>query len=234
MNELDHKKADTSSVISAGTEIPDNEDIEVDDSFFDDEIDVVSAEYIPDMNQPTISFNKCRLNVNMACINRFPETDYVQFLLNKTKNQLALLPCQEDERDAIRWLTINRKSGKRQPRYATAHILSAMLFEYMGWDIQRRYSLVGKIKISRGVKLLVFDLGSQNKDCKSKLSQEHFSNDWNGHFGTPFKEHERIMEVTTFKSYATISITDNNSTIPEDTTGEKVTDYKDEITNPEN
>ena len=95
MNELDRKKADTSSVIPAGTEIPDNEDIEVDDSFFDDEIDVVRAEYASVSNEPTISFNNCQLYVNMVCIKKFPETDYVQFLINKTKKQLALLPVEK-------------------------------------------------------------------------------------------------------------------------------------------
>ena len=160
MNELDRKKDGTSSVIPAGTEIPDNEDIEVDDSFFDDEIDVVRAEYASDINEPTISFNNCQLYVNMVCIKKFPETDYVQFLINKTKKQLALLPCQEDERDAFLWRTINSKSGKRQPKYITAHIFSAMLFEYMGWDMNYRYKLLGIIKISRGIKLLVFELNS--------------------------------------------------------------------------
>ena len=57
--------------------------------------------------------------------------------------------------------------------------------------------------------------------------------DWKGRFGLPYKEHDRIMEIATFKNYATISITDNN-TVPEDTTGEKVTDYENEIANPEN
>lgn len=132
----------------------------VDDSLFDDEIDVVRAEYASDSNEPTISFNNCQLYVNMVCIKKFPETDYVQFLINKTKKQLALLPCRGDERDAFLWRTINSKNGKRQPKYITAQIFSAMLFDYMGWDMHCRYRLIGKIKISRGIKLLVFELGS--------------------------------------------------------------------------
>ena len=94
MNEPEYRNAVQPSMISANTEIPDSEDIEVDDSFFDDEIDVVRAEYASDSNEPTISFNNCQLYVNMVCIKKFPETDYVQFLINKTKKQLALLPCR--------------------------------------------------------------------------------------------------------------------------------------------
>ena len=115
-----------------------------------------------------------------------------------------------------------------------------MLFDYMGWDMHCRYRLIGKIKISRGIKLLVFELGSYRVFTKgsaagseTERSQGCFPDDWKGRFGLPYKEHDRIMEIATFKNYATISITDNN-TAPEDTTGEKVTDYENEIANPEN
>lgn len=216
------------SMLSAEPELYGSEEIEVDDSFFDDDLDVVRAEYVPDSNDPTISFNNCQLYVNMACIKQFPEIDYVQILINKTKNQLGLLPCNEDERDALLWRTINRKSGKRQPKHMTAHILSAMLFEYMGWDMRCRYSLMGKIKISRGIPLIAFDLGaykahihSSSEDDTAVSNQGYFPSDWKGRFGLPFKEHQKIMEVATFKSYATISISDNNCNISEETTGEK-------------
>ena len=236
MNELEYGHADISSMSLEDNESSDSEDIEVDDSFFDDEIDVVRAEYASDINEPTISFNNCQLYVNMVCIRKFPETDYVQFLINKTKKQLALLPCREDERDAFLWRTINSKNGKRQPKYITAHIFSAMLFEYMGWDMHCRYKLIGRIKISRGIKLLVFELGSYKAFPKestesNERSQGYFPSDWMGQFGLPFKEHERIMEIATFKNFATISITDKNSIIPEDTIGKKMTDDENDITN---
>ncbi len=237
MNETEYESVVQPSIFSVGSQIQCDEDIEVDDSFFDDEIDVVRAEYATDVNEPTISFNNCQLHVNMACIKKLPETDYVQFLINKTKKQFALLPCREDERDAFLWRTINSKSGKRQPRHITAHIFSAMLFEYMEWDINWRYKLIGKIKLSRGIKLLVFDLNSykaypkavSGKD-EANHSQSYLPSDWKGQFGLPLNEHKRIMEVATFKNYATISISDNNNVPPEEITGEKVNDHEDEIT----
>ena len=87
----------------------------------------------------------------------------------------------------------------------------------------------------------MFELGSYRVFTKgsaagseTERSQGCFPDDWKGRFGLPYKEHDRIMEIATFNNYATISITDNNNTVPEDTTGEKVTDYENEITNPEN
>lgn len=224
MNELQNENAMPLLITSAETELPDNEDIEVDDSFFDDEIDVVRAEYISDNDEPTISFNNCQLYVNMVCIKKLPEIDYVQFLINKTKKQLALLPCKEDERDAFLWRTINRKSGKRQPKYISAQIFSAMLFEYMGWDIHCRYKLMGKIKIARGIKLIVFELGAYKAFTKATAegnektsNQGYFPGDWKGKFGLPFKEHDRTLEIATFKTYAAINISDDNYAAEEQT-----------------
>lgn len=228
MNELQNENTTQLSMFPDGSENSAAEDIEVDDSFFDDEVNVVRAEFISDINESTISFNNCQLYVNMVCIKKLPEIDYVQFLINKTKNQLALLPCKEDDRDSFLWRTINRKSGKRQPKYITAHIFSAMLFEHMGWDIHTRYKLIGKVKISKGVKLIVFDLGAYKAFTKpiasgeenASSSQGYFPSDWKGQFGMPFKEHKRISDVATFKNYATISISGSDNIRHEEITGE--------------
>lgn len=228
MNELQNENTMQLSMLPDESENSIAEDIEVDDSFFDDEVNVVRAEFISDINKPTISFNNCQLYVNMVCIKKLPEIDYVQFLINKTKNQLALLPCKEDDRDAFLWRTINRKSGKLQPKYITAHIFSAMLFEHMGWDIHTRYKLMGKVKISKGVKLIVFDLDAYKAFTKptaggeesSGSSRGHFPSDWKGQFGVPFKEHKRTLEIATFKTYAAISISGNDNMCHEEITGE--------------
>ena len=122
-----------------------SENIESDDSFFDDDIEIARAEYLSDINEPAISFNNCHFYVNMVCINNMPDVSCVQFLINKTKNQIALLPCSEDERDSFLWKITASKKGRQKPRHISAPILSALLFEYMGWDINYRYKILGKI-----------------------------------------------------------------------------------------
>ena len=61
--------------------IPHEDDIEVDDSFFDDDIDVVRAEYASDSDELAISFNNFQLYVNMACIpNSFWNSIFIRFI----------------------------------------------------------------------------------------------------------------------------------------------------------
>ena len=204
------------------------DDIEVDDSFFDDDVDVVRAEFLANTNEPAISFNNCQLYVNMACIKRLPEIDYVQLLINKTKNQLALRPCKEDDRDAFLWRTINRKSGKRQPKYITARIFSAMLFEYTGWSTKYRYRLLGKVKESRGITLIVFELSAYKAFLKTKPEGEqavlsnrgYFPSEWKDQFGLPVEEHDRSFEVSTFKNFAIMDVLTAEHTEPEETGGD--------------
>ncbi len=65
-----------------------NKSIESDDSFFDDDIEMVRTEFLSDINEPAISFNNCHFYINMVCINKMPDVRYVQLLINKTKNQI--------------------------------------------------------------------------------------------------------------------------------------------------
>lgn len=214
MNEQFYENEPLSEIKAEVEELSLGDDIEIDDSFFDDEVDVVRAEFLSDANELAISFNNCQLYVNMACIKRLPDTDYVQLLINRTKNQLALRPCNEDDRDAFLWRTINRKSGKRQPKYITAKIFSAMLFDYTGWDTNYRYRLFGKIKQSRGITLIVFVLSAYKAFPKTKPDGErsgrsnrgYFPSDWKNQFGLPVEEHDRSYEVNTFNNCAVMDI----------------------------
>ena len=214
MNEQFYENEPLSEMQAAEEELSLGDDIEIDDSFFDDEVDVVRAEFLSDTNEPAISFNNCRLYVNSACIKRLPDTDYVQLLINRTKKQLALRPCNEDDRDAFLWRSINRKSGKRQPKYITARLFSAMLFDYTGWDTKYRYRLLGKIKQARGITLIVFELSAYkaflktnpNGEQSGRSNRGYFPSDWKDRFGMPVEEHDRSYEINTFKNCAVMDI----------------------------
>ena len=51
-------------------------------------------------------------DVNMACIQKFPEVDHVQVLVNKDTKLLAIMPCPENARDSFAWCSISK--GKRK------------------------------------------------------------------------------------------------------------------------
>ena len=225
MSEITSETTLQVSVFSPVQEISLGDDVEIDDDFSFEGYQVVRGEFFANKNEPAISFNNYQLYVNMACIKKLPETDYVQILVNKKENILAIRPCSEDDRDSFLWRSINRSNGKRQPKYITARIFTAMLFEHMGWDHENRYRLIGKLKIAKGVKLFVFDLNSFEVYAKTsiegkttgKSSRGILPSEWQGQFGMPVEEHDKSFEITTFKSFTVFNIKDKRVSAADET-----------------
>lgn len=59
-----------------------NEEIIIDNDFNYDGYQVVRGEFFAHLNEPSITFNNDRINLNSACINKLPNTKYIQFLVN--------------------------------------------------------------------------------------------------------------------------------------------------------
>lgn len=222
MIEFDNRQNDQLTMFNPIQEVSLGDDVEIDDDFSYEGFQVVRGEFISDRMEPSISFNNDQIYVNTVCLNKLSDTDYVQILINKHDNILALRPCGEDERDSFLWRTINRKTGKRQPKYITARIFSAMLFEHMGWSKNNRYKLIGKLKIARGIKMFVFDLTAFKMFARKSADGESVPRnargqlpiEWKGQFGMPVEEHDRSMEITTFRNFAVFDVKGNNNPEP--------------------
>src|SRR5574344_3158421 len=62
---------------------------------------VVRGEYFAHLYEPSITFNRCKVSLNTACIRKLPNVDYVQILVNPDTLKLAVRPCEEDEKDSF-------------------------------------------------------------------------------------------------------------------------------------
>ena len=58
-----------------------------------DGFQVVRGEFFAHLFEPSITFNRCKVYLNTACIKKFPEIDYVQILVNSEDKKLAVRPC---------------------------------------------------------------------------------------------------------------------------------------------
>jgi len=72
-----------------------------DESFKYDGYQVVRGEFFAHINEPSITFNNCRISLNTACLKRLPEVEYVQLLVNSEEKKLAVRPSNEDEKDSF-------------------------------------------------------------------------------------------------------------------------------------
>jgi len=180
-----------------------------------DGFQVVRREFFAHTAEPAVSFSNCKFYVNSACLSKFPDTEYVQVLVNRQSKIMALRPCQEGERDSFAWCSLSK--GKRKPKHPTCKFFFAQMVSMMDWDPDYRYRILGRCAHANGQYLLVFDLTATEiyqrtvtQGQKKKTSRTPvFPEGWKDQFGLPFQEHHRSMQINIFDSYAVYAIKNN-------------------------
>lgn len=195
-----------------------NDIIEVKDFNFDG-FQVVRGEFFAHLLEPSVTFNKCKLYVNMACLKKLPNINYVQILVNSDDKKLAIRPCEGEEKDSFLWCTTRRK-----PKQISCRIFSAMIFNLMNWNLEYRYKLLGKLIKSNDEYLFIFDLNSsemyerkmEEGSTKSTTSRTPiFPAEWKNQFGVPVSEHKKQLQINLFNGYAVFGLNDKKEIINE-------------------
>jgi len=133
------------------------EEIERDDDFNYDGFQVVRGEFFAHLREPSITFNKQRVSLNTACLNRLPDVNYVKILVNPAELKLVVQPSSENERDSFIWCS---QSAKRKPKQVICRVFYGKIMELMNWNTDYRYKLLGKLIQSNTEYLFAFDLTS--------------------------------------------------------------------------
>lgn len=188
-----------------------DEDIFVDDAFDYSGYEVVRGEFFAHTFEPSFALSNFKVSVNTACIKKLPDTEYIQILVNPEEKKLAVLPCQEEEKDSFKWCTGGKK---RMPRQITCRVFFAKVMELMGWDPTYRYKILGKLIRSGDRLLFIYDLTTpeifvrtQDKDGKSRISRKPaYSDEWKNQFGVPVAEHQNRIQVSIFNEYAVFGV----------------------------
>ena len=155
-NHIDTNNLEPSQVVPT---LSDSDEIfDMGDDFDFGEFQVVRREFFAHLREPSLTFNNCRIYVNMAAVSKFPHTDYMQVLINRERKILALRPCKEGARDSFKWCYESK--GKRKPSQITCKIFFAKVFTMMEWNSDCRYKLLGNVIHSNGEYMLAFDLTS--------------------------------------------------------------------------
>lgn len=209
-NSTDSVMLEKSPVLSEGEEI-----LDMSDDFDFGDFQVVRREFFAHLREPSLTFNNCRIYVNSASLSKFPNTDYMQVLINRQTKILALRPCREGERDSFPWCYESKE--KRKPKQITCKLFFAKIFTMMEWNPDFRYKLLGTVIHSKGEYLLAFDLSSTEVYQKTYAEGEKpkvsripvFPSGWQNQFGLPFYEHRQSMQINIFDGYAIYAIKDN-------------------------
>lgn len=209
--------ADRSQVKSALDPKPPEEIEELNDFSYDG-YQVVRREFFAHIQEPSITFSNFKVYVNQVCVNKLPDVEYVQMLVNSESKILALRPCEESDRDSFPWAG---KGAKRKPKQITCRVLFALIMNLMDWSPEHRYKLTGKLVRANGELLFVFDLTSFevfqrgiDEDGKITVSRcAAYPSDWKFQFGLPFEEHQKSLKINTFEGYAVLTVLDKSKAV---------------------
>lgn len=191
-----------------------NEVLELGDDFDFEGFEVVRREFFAHTFEPSVTFNNCKFYVNSACLNKFPGTNYVQVLINRKTQIMALRPCEEGMKDSFAWCSASR--GKRKPKQTTCKLFFAKVFDMMGWNPHHRYKLLGHLIHAKGEYLIAFDMtatevyertiteGAAPKKSRTPV----YPLSWQNQFGVPYNEHRQSMQINIFDGYAIYAIKD--------------------------
>lgn len=184
---------------------------------------VVRGEFFAHTFEPSITFNGSKLYVNMACLNRLPEVEYIQILVNQVTKKLVIRPCKEDEKDSFRWCS---NTTKRKPKQVSCRVFFAKLTELMKWDSSYRYKLMGKLISANQELIFIFDLSSieiyprnisKKGNNSGKSNKAIYPAEWKNQFGLPVSEHQKQLQINIFNGFTVFGIKDNrNNTVSSD------------------
>lgn len=171
---------------------------------------VVRREFFSHRFDPAMTIRGNSITFNNSCISKLEEATYIQFLINPAEQKLAIRPCDEGARDAVRWCVV--RGDKRKSREISCRPFTTKLYELMGWDGIYRYKLQGMRITYQGESLYLFDLSSkeaflpQKKDPQTGKIQRSgpiLDDAWLNSFGMSVEEHAASTQVDLTQGFVT-------------------------------
>ena len=195
---------------TTGRRIPDIDIIE-DDSFTYEGFQVVRGEFFSHIYEPSFTLNLNKISVNMACIRKLPDVEFVQILVHPEEKNLVIRPCKEEEKDSFRWKTTGKKV---MPKQVTCKVFFSKIYALMGWNLDYRYKLLGKLIRSNGELLFVFNLNNPEiyirvfrEGEKPRVSRTPiYPEEWKNQFGISVEEHRKSLSMNKFSEYTIFGV----------------------------
>ena len=169
---------------------------------------VVRREFMSHKFDPAMTIRGNSITFNNSCISKLEDATYIQFLINPEERKLAIRPCDEGARDAVRWCVI--RGDKRKSRQISCRPFTTKLYELMGWEPIYRYKLQGMRITYQGESLYLFDLTSQEaflpqtrdpETGKIRRPKPIMPSEWLESFGLTVEEHTASTQIDLAKGF---------------------------------
>ena len=172
------------------------------------DIQIVHGSFFFNDDVPKLTLYNDMLAFNNCCIKLLHDSQYVNILVSRDGRTIYIRGCRRYDFNAVRWY--NLKAGAKKARKIRSRMLTAMLFDRLGFDFDHKYVLRGEYR-EVDVPELVFYSDSpqifivQEDDEDHKHFIERYSEDWRDNFGIPISEHND-HKLHTFEEYVVLDV----------------------------
>jgi hypothetical protein len=177
-----------------------------------DSIQRVFGEYLSPTFKPKVTFALDSLTFNMACVNLFPENQYIAIDVDEENKRVIIGPTDVYDRDGLKFATY--KKHRNTPRKCMAHVFCAMVYDMMGWHHGARYRCLAIYQVLEGKQIIVFNLDEclqvftevimSDDDKKKRKVTINMPPDWKDRFGYTLEELEEKNRLDTIKTLVRI------------------------------
>ena len=167
------------------------------------ESELVRSEFLSPTLQAKVTVQYRSLTFNAASVRLFPETQYIQVLVDKKRRRFFAIPAHEYAPCRLKWAIV--KNGKNHSRNCLAKLTCAKLFEMMDWIPENRYKIMAVYQELDGVRLIVFNLVECEMLVTTTIETEDGAfkkqtdvirpEDWLNSFGPIYRNHADAYKV---------------------------------------
>ncbi len=200
---LEEERSGEKTVLNADEDLP---------IFEEKGYQVVCGEFFSHLFEPSVTLKDEKVSVNVACLRRLPDIEYVNLLINQDEKKIAIKTAKSNTMDSFKWCTVSA-DGRKNPREITCHMFFAKVMDLMGWDPRFRYRMIGKLHRTLDEKVFVFDLKRAEIYERGKGSHKaYYQKDWKNQFGVPSEEHIQMTQLSLFDESTYITVEKEAST----------------------
>lgn len=110
------------------------------------------------LKKPAISIKYSELTFNMACIRLFEGVKHILPWTSQDQKSLVAVMCTEEEMSSVEWARQKQKDNTWINKPIKSVEFIDKIFNFMGWDKNCRYKILGRIVNSDRGLCLLFDL----------------------------------------------------------------------------
>lgn len=172
------------------------------------ELEIVRGDYFYRDDLPYLTLYKDMLSFNNRCVRLLSDPKYVNIIVAKDNKTIHIRGSKSTDFNAVRWYNI--KKGVKRSRKIRSRMMTAKLFDKVGFDYGHKYRLRGEYRDDEVPELIFYVDEAQvyvlEEEDGEKRFVQRFKEDWRDSFGIPVSENKG-HKINTFEDYVVLDVT---------------------------